>query len=475
MDFQLRGMYIGGRWVREGEHGLAPVLSPYDQIELAVVPLGGQSDVDNAVAAALEALHSRAWPAAERIELLERATSLLSDRQERFAVAIAAECAKPIKTARVEVCRAIDTLRFTLAEARTMPTTSIPIDAVASGAGKLAFTMRVPVGVVAAIAPFNFPLNLVMHKVAPALAVGCPVVLKPASQTPISALLLADLMDEVGLPKGWLSVVTGSGRAVGEPLTRHPDIAYITFTGSPEVGWGIAEAAPKKRVKLELGSNAPLVVDRDADWPAAARQAALGGFVQAGQSCVSTQRIFVHHDIADAFVERLTEHVDALIVGDPMDDSVDMSAVISESEAERVERWICEAERAGAKVVTGGQRSGAVVQPTILRDVTNTMKVQCGEVFGPVVTVTEFTSFDAALEMANDSVFGLNAGVFTNDVGHALQAVRDLDYGSVYINDVPTVRADHQPYGGSKESGNTREGPHYAMQEMTELKFVTLR
>lgn len=249
----------------------------------------------------------------------------------------------------------------------------------------------------------------------------------------------------------------------------------MTFTGSPQVGWGIAEAAPKKKVRLELGSNAPLIVDRESDWEAAADQAVFGAFVQAGQSCVSTQRIFVHEDVVDAFTERMAAATRDLVVGDPLDETVDVSAVINEGEAIRVEKWIAEAEAGGAKVVVGGERSGAVVTPTIIRGVDRAAKVQCQEVFGPVVTINSFAEFTEALAAANDSVFGLNAGVFTTNLRHALQAIEELEFGSVYINDVPTVRADQQPYGGVKESGNTREGPRYAMEEMTELKFITLR
>jgi acyl-CoA reductase-like NAD-dependent aldehyde dehydrogenase len=333
----------------------------------------------------------------------------------------------------------------------------------------------VPIGVIAAIAPFNFPLNLVGHKVAPAIAVGCPVVLKPASQTPLSSILLAELLTDAGLPPGWLNVITGSGQQVGNALVDNPDVRYITFTGSPEVGWAIAARAPKKKVGLELGSTAPLIVDADSDWHTAAIKASAAGFVQAGQSCVSTQRIFVHSAIADQFLEVLVKEVEALRVGDPFDEQVDVSAVISRAEAERVVTWIDDARSGGAQVRTGGHRSGNVVAPTVLTDVMPEMKVQQQEIFGPVVTVTRFEEFEQAVVMANDSVFGLNAGVFTQNLAHALYASRALEFGSVFINDVPTVRADQQPYGGVKESGNTREGPRYAMQEMTELKLVTLQ
>ncbi|GAA3007819.1 aldehyde dehydrogenase family protein [Microbacterium aurantiacum] len=474
-DFEFGGMYVDGQWRASGTGRTDLVRSPFDGRLIAEVPRGDASDVDAAIAAARRVHRDGALPLSRRIAILDTAAALLRDRAEEFARAIALECAKPIKTSRGEVSRAVDTFTFAAAEARTQSSSTVPVDAVASGEGKLAWTMRVPVGIVAAISPFNFPLNLVVHKIAPAIAVGCPTVLKPASQTPVSALLLARLLHDAGLPAGWFNVVTGGGSEVGVPLSTHPDVAYVTFTGSPGVGWGISEAAPRKKVRLELGSNAPLIIDENADWQAAADAAAFGGFVQAGQSCVSTQRIFVHRAHVAAFTERLKERVEALVVGDPLDESVDVSAVISLAEAERIESWIAQATDAGATLVTGGARDGAVVTPTILSDVTRDMNVQCQEIFGPVVTIVAVDDIDEAIEQANDSDFGLNAGVFTDDLAHALHAIERLEFGSVYINDAPTVRVDLQPYGGVKDSGNTREGPHYAMQEMTELKFVTLR
>jgi acyl-CoA reductase-like NAD-dependent aldehyde dehydrogenase len=474
-EFQFDGMFIGGQWRPSADGRRETVRSPFDGRLVVEVPKAGAADVDLAVKAAVDAFQRGGFPRHARIAVLDQAAALLGQRADEFARAIALECAKPIKTSRGEVSRAIDTLTFSAAEARTMGAETVPIDAVAAGAGKTAYTVRVPVGVVAAITPFNFPLNLVLHKVAPAVAVGCPVVLKPATQTPVSALLLAQLLTDAGLPSGWLNVVTGGGSEVGRPLATHPDVRCVTFTGSPEVGWGIAEAAARKKVRLELGSNAPLIVDAGANWRDAADAAAIGGFVQAGQSCVSTQRIFVHRSIVHEFTERLVRAVRALKVGDPLDEDVDVSAVINEGEAKRIEAWIAEAVDGGAVVRTGGGRDGAIVTPTVLADVTPTMSVQCQEIFGPVVTVVAVDDLQEAVAQANDSRFGLNAGVFTNDLGRALQAIEQLEYGSVYINDVPTVRADLQPYGGVKDSGNTREGPRYAMHEMTELKFVTIK
>jgi acyl-CoA reductase-like NAD-dependent aldehyde dehydrogenase len=350
----------------------------------------------------------------------------------------------------------------------------VPVDAVAAGAGRVAFTLRVPVGVVAAISPFNFPLNLVAHKVAPAIAAGCPVVLKPASQTPLSALALASLLRDAGLPDGWLTVVAGSGGTVGEALVRHPGVAYISFTGSPPVGWDIVAKAPRAKVRLELGSNSPLIVASSGDWSAAAEKTATAAFSHAGQSCISTQRVYVHRSVAGDFLAALLPRVDALRVGDPLDEATDVSSLISRADTERVREWVAEAGSAGAKVLTGGMLANGVLRPTVVSDVTPEMKVVREEVFGPVVTVAAFDELDDAIGQANDTRFGLQAGVFTRDLGEALRAARELRYGGVLINEVPTWRADPQPYGGVKDSGNTREGPRYAIQEMTEPRLVVL-
>jgi acyl-CoA reductase-like NAD-dependent aldehyde dehydrogenase len=340
--------------------------------------------------------------------------------------------------------------------------------------GKLGFTLRLPIGVVGAISPFNFPLNLVAHKLAPAIAAGCPVVLKPASQTPLSALNLADLLiDECGLPLEWLSVVTGSGGSVGNALVDHPDVAMITFTGSPDVGWGIRARAPRKKVGLELGNNAPVIIGGDSDWKTAADKIKVAGFSHAGQSCISTQRIYVHESIAGSFTEGLVERVRSLVVGEPLSEATDVSALITTGERDRVTSWVEEAVEGGASVLTGGAIGpDGVLVPTVLADVNPDMKVCAREVFGPVVTVSTYDSLDEALALANDTVYGLQAAIFTQNVGDALRAVQTLDFGGVLVNEVPTWRADQMPYGGVRDSGNTREGPHYAVREMTETRVV---
>ncbi len=471
---QTRGMLIDGSWLPTGENGTEEVRSPYDGSLVAIVPAAGAGDVKRATAAAARVLQAGEFSRADRAALLDAAARGLVERREDFARTIAAEAAKPLKTARVEAARAADTFSFAAAECRTFSGDVVPMDASSAGVGRTGFTLRVPIGVVGAISPFNFPLNLVAHKVAPALAAGCPVVLKPASQTPVSALLLAELLTDLGLPPGWLNVVPGGGSAVGEPLVDSPEVAYITFTGSSAVGWGIAAKVPQKRVRLELGSNSPLIVEADGDWATAAAKTAVGGFSHAGQSCISTQRIFLHEDIAEAYLDALVPRVEALTLGDPLAEDTDVSSLISVGDTDRVAGWIAEAADGGAKVLTGGERAGSVLRPTVIDGVQREMKVQCEEVFGPVVTITRYRDFGEALAMANDSKYGLQAGVYTRDIGKALQAARTLEYGGVLINDLPTSRVDQQPYGGVKDSGNTREGPAYAIAEMTEIRFVSL-
>ncbi len=452
------------------------VRSPFDDHEMGRVPACTASDVERAVQIAKACLHDNPLPPWRRAEVLDAAARLLTERREIFARIIAEEAAKPIKTARGEAERAAGTFVFAAVEARKLVGEMIPLDAAAPGEGKLGFTLRVPIGVVGAISPFNFPLNLVAHKVAPAIAAGCPVVLKPASQTPFSAIALADmLLDECGLPAGYLNVVTGGGGTVGNAIVDHPDIALITFTGSPEVGWGIKARAPRKHVGLELGNNAPVILEPDGNWQLAADKIKVAGFSHAGQSCISTQRIYVHRSIADAFTEALTERVKALKVGAPLDESTDVSALISRSERDRVKGWVDEAVAGGAHVVTGGDLNDAgVLVPTILTDTTPDMLVCRKEVFGPVVAIQAYDHVDDALKLANDTEYGLQAAIFTQNLTTALHAVRTLDFGGVLVNEVPTWRADQMPYGGVRDSGNTREGPAYAVREMTEQRLVII-
>ena len=451
------------------------VRAPFDNSLIARIPVCTSDDVDRAVTVARTAMRAP-MPAWKRAAILDAAAIRLAARREEFARTIALEAAKPIKTARVEVDRAVGTFQFSAVEARTLAGEMVAMDAIPAGEGKLGFTMRMPIGVVGAIAPFNFPLNLVVHKVGPAIAAGCAVVLKPASQTPLSSILLARmLIEECGLPAEWLSVVTGGGSTVGNAIVDHPDIALVTFTGSPDVGWGIRSRAPRKRVGLELGNNAPVIIEPDGDWRTAAAKIKVAGFSHAGQSCISTQRILVHSSIADDFVDELVRQVSTLKVGDPLDDETDVSALISVSERERVRSWIDEAVSEGGRVVSGGSMTtDDVLMPTIVVDATPNMKICAREVFGPVVAVTTYDDANEALVVANDSDFGLQAAIFTSNIATALSAIRSLDYGGVVVNDVPTFRADQQPYGGLRDSGNTREGPAYSVREMTEIRMVII-
>ncbi len=373
--------------------------------------------------------------------------------------------------------RCIDTLTFSAVEARKLSGGTVPMEASASGAGKLGVMMRVPYGVVGAISPFNFPFNLVAHKLGPAIAAGNAVVLKPAGQTPISALKLAAILLDAGLPQGWLSVVPGPGSEVGNAIVEHELTAALSFTGSAKVGWGIRSRVPHKKVNLELGSNAPLIVHSDGDWETAADKAKLHAFSHAGQSCISIQRILVHEDVADAFTERLVANAEALRVGDPLDPDTDVGPLITPGDRDRVKEWVEEAVAEGAELLTGGELvdDGRCLAPTLLGSPPREAKVWCEEIFGPVATIDRYTDFNEALRMANDSKFGLQAGVFTRDMGRGLEAARTLEFGGVLINEVPTFRADQMPYGGVKDSGNTREGPAFAVLELTEERFVTLQ
>jgi acyl-CoA reductase-like NAD-dependent aldehyde dehydrogenase len=450
------------------------VRSPWDKRVLGSVPAGGERQVDEAVSVALDRHRGPKLPAHRRAAILDRVADLLVTRRERFAATISAEAAKPITAARAEATRAADTMRFSAAVARTLTGEVLPLDASVAGEGKLGFVRRVPVGVVGAITPFNFPLNLVCHKVAPAVAVGCPVVLKPSPATPLTALAVAALFEEAGLPPGWLTVVTCSNE-VAPALPIHPGVAMVTFTGSREVGHGLRAAAPSKRVSLELGNNAPVIVEPDGDWQAAAAKIAVAGFAYSGQTCISVQRLFVHRSVHDDLVDDLVSRVSRLRVGDPGDEATEVSSLINASAAERVAGWVAQAVADGAVARCGGTlEDHSVVTPCVLTGVTPDMRVSHAELFGPVVGVQAYDDFDEALALSNDTRYGLQAGVFTRDLGKALLATEVLEFGAVLVNEVPSWRADHMPYGGVRDSGNTREGPFYAAQEMTEQRLVVL-
>lgn len=468
-------LLAAGEWMETGAWD--EVRSPYDGSVVGRVAQGDEALAKKAIEAANEAFEAEDFPQHRRAAVLERAAEIVAERRDELAATIAAEAGKPIKTATVEAERCVSTLEFSAVEARKLTGGTVPMDAAPAGVGKLGVMLRVPYGVVGAISPFNFPLNLVAHKLGPAIAAGNAVVLKPAGQTPISALKLAEILGEAGLPENWLSVIPGPGSKVGNAIVEHPLTRAITFTGSAPVGWDIRAKVPHKKVNLELGSNAPLIVAEDGDWEMAADKAQLHAFSHAGQSCISIQRILVHEDVADAFTERLVKNVEGLTVGDPMDPNTDVGPLITPDDRDRVKQWVEEAVSSGAKLLTGGELvdEGRCLAPTLLGAPPKEAKVWCEEIFGPVATIDTFSLFEEALTLANDSKFGLQAGVYTRDIGRGLEAARTLEFGGVLINEVPTFRADQQPYGGVKDSGNTREGPAYAVYELTEERFVTLQ
>ena len=467
-----RKLLVGGDWVETGEW--TDVRSPYDGALVGRVPRGGGQLARDALDAAEQAMREP-LPAHERAAILDRVAALLGERADEAARTISAEAGKPMKAARVEAARAVSTFTMAAVEARKLAGDVVPMDASPAGEGKLALTLRQPIGIVGAISPFNFPLNLVAHKIAPALAAGCAVVLKPAEKTPLSALFLAELETEAGLPAGWLNVVCGPAAEIGDVLVEDERVKLITFTGSVPTGWKLRERAPRKRVNLELGNATPVIVAADADLDDAATRLAANAFSFAGQSCISVQRIYVERRAYDEFLELFLPRVEALRIGDPADEETDVGPLISESDRDRVLSWIDEAKAAGAVVLTGGELDGELLLPTVIAEAPADAKVSCEEVFGPVCTVTPFDTLDEAIALANSTRFGLQAGVFTRDVKSALRAARELEFGGVTVNEAPTFRADQMPYGGVKDSGNTREGPAYAIREMTEERLVVLQ
>jgi acyl-CoA reductase-like NAD-dependent aldehyde dehydrogenase len=468
-------LYVAGEWTETGEW--SEVKSPYDGTLIGRVPKGDASTVDRAAEAAWSAFNAGEFPAHERAAVLDRAAELVAEREDDLTMTIAAEAGKPVKTARVEAQRCVGTLQFSAVAARTLTGHTVPMEAGAAGEGKLGIVIRVPYGVVGAISPFNFPLNLVAHKLGPAIAAGNAIVLKPAGQTPICSIKLAEVLYDAGLPENWLQVVCGPGSEVGNGIVEDDRIGAITFTGSAPVGWDIRSKAPHKKVNLELGSSAPLIVNEDGDWETAADKAKLHAYSHAGQSCISVQRILLHESIADQFTERFVKNVESLVTGDPMDENTDVGPVISHDDRDRVKEWIDEAAAQGGEILTGGELvdEDRCIAPTVIRGEPKDCHTWKDEIFGPVATIHTFDTFEQGLAMANDSRYGLQAGVFTRDIGNGKKAGEILEFGGVLINEVPTFRTDQMPYGGVKDSGNTREGPHYAVHELTEERLVTFQ
>ncbi len=451
-----------------------PILNPYDNSVIDTVPVYDETQVREAIRRAAESAgEMAALPAYERGAILNRAASLIEAQAEDLSRLMARESGKPLKYARGEASRAVETFSFAADEARRLHGETVPLDAARGGVGRFGYYLRVPVGVVAAITPFNFPLNLVAHKVAPAVAAGCPIVLKPAPATPLTALRLAEIMQEAGLPAGAFEVVTGDAD-VGAWLIEDPRVAMITFTGSPAVARHISKAAGLRRVTLELGGNAATVIDHDANLDHAITRTLMGSFAYSGQTCISIQRLYIHRERYDEFAARFVEAVNKLVVGDPLDEATDIGPVINEAAAERIAGWVDEAVTQGARPLAHAPRQRNLLSPVVLENVTESMQVMCSEVFGPVVSLVPFDDFDTALAAVNDSPFGLQAGVYTHDLNKAMRAVNTLHVGGVIINDVPAFRVDQMPYGGVKDSGVGREGPRFAIEEMTTLKMVVI-
>lgn len=467
-------LFINGEWLEAKEY--RTLFSPYSGEPIAEIAYADEAEVELAIQAAEKARPMMGkMPSHQRASILEKLVALLEKNADECARLIALEAAKPWTTAKAEVVRTIQTYKFAAEEARRIHGETIPMDAAPGGEDRVAYTIRQPLGVVAAITPFNFPMNLVAHKVGPAIASGNTVVLKPATQTPLTSLFLAELLQEAGLPPGALNVVTGSGSIIGERLIQDDRVKVITFTGSPSVGIGIRNKAGLKRVTLELGSNAALIVDKGVDVGAVIPRAVTGAFAFAGQVCISIQRIYVHEELYDEFVGKFVAQTKTLKLGNPLDPNTDVSALISPKDVERSLQWIEEAKQCGAMVATGGEREGNILQPTVLLQVDPKAKVSCQEVFAPIVLINKVSSIEDAISYVNDSRYGLQAGIYTNQIHTALKAAEDLEVGGVMINDIPTFRVDHMPYGGVKESGVGREGLKYAIEEMTEMKLICFR
>jgi acyl-CoA reductase-like NAD-dependent aldehyde dehydrogenase len=466
-------MYVAGEWVSKPQS--IPVENPYDRSVVDTVPRADRGDVERALQSAVRGARVMARLSGyDRHRILRKAADLMVARQEDLGRTISLEEGKAISEGRLEASRAVETILGSAEEAKRIHGETVPVDGAPGGAGKVAFTLRVPCGVVVAVTPFNFPLNLVCHKVGPALAAGNAVIVKPATDTPLSALKLTEILLEAGLPAEGIQCLTGPGGELGELLCADPRVRKITFTGSRDVGDRICRVAGIKRVTMELGSNSPVIVMPDANLDRVAEAVAITGFANAGQVCISAQRVLASGRIYGDFLEALKPRVEAITTGSQLEESVKMGPMVREKEAVRVDEWVREAVSAGARLVTGGKRRGAVYAPTVVADVKPEMRISAEELFGPAVAVTPFDDIDQAIALANDTPYGLSAGIFTESLESAMKFAREVQSGNLHVNWGPQWRADLMPYGGLKESGFGKEGPRYAVEEMTELKTVVL-
>ncbi len=464
-------MLLAGEWVERSEK--IEVFNPYDNSLIDTVPKATPEDVEKAVEAAKKGQKEMAALSAyERYEILKRAAEIMERRKEELATMVSKEVGKTIKEARGEIARALQTLTLSAEEAKRLAGEQVRFDAAPTGKGKVGLYIRVPIGIVAAITPFNFPVNLAMHKIAPALAAGCSVILKPPSVTPLSSLIMGEIFLEAGVPPLAFQVITGPGGQVGEALASHPDIRKVSFTGSRDVGKRIMSVAGFKRCTMELGSNAAVIICEDAELDKAFPRVVLAAYALAGQVCISVQRIFVHKNLFDEFVDRYVKTAESLKVGNQLLEETDVGPLVEEKEAKRVKEWIDEAVSKGAKLLTGGEINGALMKPAVVVNCPKETKLFRAEAFGPVVIINPVESLEEGIAEANDSIYGLQAGIYTRNLYYAWKAAMEVEAGGVIINDVPTFRVDLMPYGGLKESGIGREGPRYAIEEMTEIKLI---
>jgi acyl-CoA reductase-like NAD-dependent aldehyde dehydrogenase len=467
------GLFINGKWIITDEK--IGVVNKATGSKSAYISVAGEAEVKEAVDAAERAFKTVKMEPYQRYEILMKASQLLMDNQRKMAEFLSMEVGKPIKEAMAEVARAKQTLILSAEEAKRMTGEMVPLEGAPGCGSRLAFTMRMPVGIVCAITPFNFPLNLACHKIGPALAAGNSIVYKPATVTPVSAVFLCKIFAEAGLPDGYLNLLTGSGSQLGKFLTDEQRIGFYSFTGSPAVGKHLLQNAGFRRVSLELGSNSANIVHHDADITATAELCVKHAFANAGQVCISCQRVYVHRNVYDDFCKQATLYTQKLVMGDPLDPATDIGPMISESEAIRAEAWVGEAVAQGAKVVAGGKRRGAWFEPTILTDVQYDMKIISMEVFAPIFSIIPYDTIEEAIALVNDSIYGLQAGIFTNSLEIARLCAMKIETGGVIINDGATFRTDNMPYGGIKESGIGKEGPQYAVKEMTEEKLIVFK
>lgn len=450
------------------------VINPYNDALVAELKIFNETEVHAAISRAGDMRpRLKKMPAIRRANILRKTADLIEKRVDELVATIVVESGKPLRYAKGEVSRATETFNFAADEARRLHGETIPMNAAKGGIGKIGFYIREPVGIIGAITPFNFPLNLVAHKIAPAIAAGCPIVLKPAPATPLTALKLQEIMLEAGLPEGAFEVVIGDAD-VGVWLTTNPQIAMLSFTGSPAVARKITQVAGLRRVALELGGNAATVVHLDADLERAVDRCIMGSFAYSGQVCISVQRIYIHENIYADFRRQFLERVSRLKLGDPANADTEIGPMISDTAIVRIRAWLAEASEQGAKIHHHGQPYNRIMEPIIVEDVNHDMKIMCEEIFGPVVNLIPYTDFESALDEVNNSPFGLQTGVFTSHFPHILTAINKLEVGGVIINDVPTFRVDHMPYGGIKDSGVGREGPRFAIEEMTEIKMIVM-